>query len=203
MVVYVAPDNAQYFGEFVVTSGKIRYTDPCYMEDTQPENAHEAVNGRWRAYMQREGREGRVAAIHVYSDEYDTKNVTWRRGNEVWVDSGQAGFYDAQEKPYDGSDKDEDNWAESQNNYWKICNLTCEDDGAGCMPWGAFAQSGYGDGSYESSIAYNSDGKMVAGTIVFIEPDYEDEDDYYQEDEQEYEEDEQEDEEKEYVGDPD
>lgn len=99
-------------GSFIVTSGKLRVSDPCYDKDTWCAGVLEAVkNGAWIAKVVKSDEDSwgkRCAELVVHhrefnlpddSDEWEVQNI------DVGVDSGQAGFFD---EAYYGVDYSED-----------------------------------------------------------------------------------------------
>ncbi len=53
----------------------------------------------------------------------------------------------------------------------RACKLTLNGNIAGCLDFGANAQSGWGDGCYECFVKCNEHGVAVAARIVFINED--------------------------------
>jgi hypothetical protein len=98
--------------------------------------------------------------------------------NDIGVDSGQAGFFDAEF--YIGGD--------DQKFYDQVCDLTLNGDNAGVIAFGAVSSSGWGDGCYELQTIRH-DGEVVAARIVFME-DTPAEDEYNEEDDEDNEEEE-------------
>lgn len=95
---------------------------------------------------------------------------TTRRIGSVWVDSGQMMLGD----PCYLHDWKANNAAFDQHgdySYAGACTATCSDDAAGILGEGLSAvfATGYGDGTYPVDVTYNSDGRVVAVTILFDE----------------------------------
>lgn len=188
-------------GEFEVTSGKIRATDPCYDVSTWCAGFFDSKNGIYEAFVTYAdppnwGR--RVATLEISHIEHRRVQPTQAVSFEVGVDSGQAGFFDADK--YAANQGGE--YGDLETFYGKACHLTRyqTDDakdyerdpieggrgkyigpelpGAGTMEWGAVSSSGYGDGGYTCEVGKDSLGLVVAAKITFIG----DEDDIDEED---------------------
>lgn len=103
-------------------------------------------------------------------------NTTRRIGN-VWVDSGQMMLGDpCYLEGWQGHDFADDRPGEYS--YAGACTATLSDDSAGIIGtdhrgtregMAAVFATGYGDGSYPVDVTYNSDGRVVAVTILFDE----------------------------------
>ena len=176
--------------QFVVTSGALRVTDPCYDLTTWCSGQLQNVkNGTWNAqvgFHQDEFEKntsskpsayvGRVAYIHIYHDSVvpqkidEMNNGVWRLADfEVGVDSGQAGFFDLDFYKEQKEDESRDRVF-----YNQVCRLTCDMDNAGVdrsfgvVERGAVTSSGYGDGSYDCYFRLDEDKQVVEAIIVFI-----------------------------------
>ena len=173
----VSPSNT-----FVVASGALRVTDPCYDMDTwcagQLDNV---MNGIWEAHVglhdDDHGWGRRVAYLHIVNigaerhfDHMAELDSTWENSNiHVGVDSGQAGFFDLE--MFQTVCKAE---AVKGKFYDEICDLT---NPWGVHPTGVVSSSGYGDGSYDCLVR-RVDGQVVEAMLVFIweeEHEYEEE----------------------------
>jgi len=110
------------YPQFMVVSGNVRVTDPCYDADTWcSTNVNNVKNGTWNAFVkkQSEGMWGeRCAELFVWHSDYqkdevfgkitrkqkgrnDYDEITGGMGQKdisatIGVDSGQAGVFDAQ-----------------------------------------------------------------------------------------------------------
>ncbi len=180
-------------GEFDVTSGKLRISDPCYDVDTWCAGEVEAANGRWTASVERtdEGvwgtRIARLLVTHV--DCPVPAGYDWQLLSiEVGVDSGQAGVFDAahyrddslaEQFPVSDPLVPEEPW------YSLCCNRTLGEESAGVIPFGAVASSGYGDGAYQALALRDSDGRIMGVMIVFITEEEQEEDTWDWEDDEE------------------
>ena len=146
---------------------RVRISDPCYDMDTWCAGSLENVlPGTYNCFVQKTG-EGRVAGIKIVHEEYDPEEYEpdELQNIDVGVDSGECGIYD--EEYFAKNCKDQD-WYEST--YVLRDGMPLDDK--------AFiSSSGYGDGSYECFVARNSEDKIVAIKIVFI--DFEDDEEDY------------------------
>jgi len=150
-------------GEFEVTSGALRVTDPCYDEVVWCSGTVDNVkNGTWEAFIMTSDFSSwgnRVIKLLANHKDYEgiSKFEHEDVGFEVGVDSGQAGIFDLEEWRKMRHDfKDE--W------YGDICGVT---NPAGVIPWGVATRSGFGDGGYFAE-KYLKDGKVVGIEVVFI-----------------------------------
>lgn len=163
-----------YLGEFEVTSGRLRVTDPCYNKDTWCSGVLNVPNGTWVSHlmMSDEGGWGtRVAIILIVKKDSQGYEKDWSLTNiDVGVDSGQAGFFDDAKYPEDPHEDDAF--------YDSVCNLTLGPNSGGVLPFGAVSSSGYGDGGYNCYVSYVN-GEIVAAKIVFIGDESEEEEDDY------------------------
>ncbi len=160
---------------FVVTSGALRVTDPCYDMNAWCSGQLDNVrNGIWHAHVgyheDEAGWGTRVAYLHIVSIEAERHfdhmaefDSTWENSNvHVGVDSGQAGFFDlALFGQVCESEPVKDKF------YDEVCNLTLDDNQWGVHSIGAVSSSGYGDGSYECLVR-RVDGQVVEAIIVYI-----------------------------------
>lgn len=166
----VSPTNT-----FVVTSGELRVTDPCYDPDTWCAGTLTNVrNGIWQAHVgYHESDYGwgtRVAYLHIVNIEgerhFDHKaefDSTWENsGIHVGVDSGQAGFFDGETFRAVCSGE-----AVKDKFYREVCDLTLDDKQWGVHAAGCVSSSGYGDGSYECLVR-RVDGQVVEAIIVYL-----------------------------------
>lgn len=163
-----------HLGEFEVTSGRLRVTDPCYNKDTWCAGVLDVLNGTWGAFVETSDEGGwgvRVASINIFNKEYEHKAHSWSLTNiDVGVDSGQAGFFDDAKYPEDPHQDDAF--------YDSVCDLTLGPNSGGVLPFGAVSSSGYGDGGYSCYVSYVN-GEIVAAKIVFIGDESEEEEDDY------------------------
>jgi len=118
-----------------------------------------------------------LIAVH---QDYEMDDLRWKEctGAVVGVDSGQAGIFDL---PYYRKDKvfenQESNFLKEyriHNNeegevwYGHMCDRTLGDEGWGVYDRGVVSCSGFGDGSYELSVAKHK-GKVVGIAINYLD----------------------------------
>lgn len=164
-------------GEFLVLSGKLAVSDPCYDTDVKYRGELENVmNGTWHASaveMQTGSwgrRIARLIAVHEnYADEKMSKGQCV--GFEVGVDSGQAGLFDASHYRDDSvipnaklvfHEEPAAIW------YKHCCDITLSPLSAGVLPYGVVSSSGHGDGGYDCFICRNEYGQIIRAEIEFI-----------------------------------
>ena len=164
-------------GEFLVLSGKLAVSDPCYDTDVKYRGELENVmNGTWHASaveMQTGSwgrRIARLIAVHEnYADEKMSKGQCV--GFEVGVDSGQAGLFDASHYRDDSvipNAKPVFHEEPAAIWYKHCCDITLSPLSAGVLPYGVVSSSGYGDGGYDCFICRNEYGQIIRAEIEFI-----------------------------------
>lgn len=148
-------------------SDSIMISDPCYSVGTRCQKQLDNVlpgeyNGIVVITEETNGWGDRVAellAIHENTVIWSDKS--WEPHNDVslGVDSGQMGIIDI-----NGYFDDDENpeW------YDRICDLTMSQGGI-IDGNGVVSSTGYGDGSYDLYTHKNSDGKIDAIRVVFID----------------------------------
>jgi hypothetical protein len=166
---------------FTIKSGKVRVTDPCYKPDTWCAGTIENVaKGRWFCNVETEhqGQWGlRQMRIFAWHDKVPmpTTDELWVDSDiDVGVDSGQAGFFDAEYfNQHHGGEYDD-----KASFYGKCCATTAH-PGHG---WGVIDDSGvvsssaFGDGSYRCFTITNEMG-VVALYLEFGDDEEGDDDD--------------------------
>jgi len=171
-------------GEFLVLSGKLAVSDPCYDTDVKYRGELENVmNGTWHASaveMQTGSwgrRIARLIAVHEnYADEKMSKGQCV--GFEVGVDSGQAGLFDASHYRDDSvipNAKPVFHEEPAAIWYKHCCDITLSPLSAGVLPYGVVSSSGYGDGGYDCFICRNEYGQIIRAEIEFIPEEDDDE----------------------------
>lgn len=103
----------------------------------------------------------RIAELRIhhidYPDAVCLESFPWLVG----VDSGQAGFFDAE---------DYENNCKSQEWYRQVCALTLHEPDCGSVNGiGVVASSGYGDGAYNCFYDTDRNGNVVALQLIFID----------------------------------
>lgn len=168
-------------GEFMVSSGVVEITDPCY----SPQDGVVLKNVKKGSYIAfteivDEGSWGaRNAMLYAVNKKYFVDNelkkenlsqLNWNKQKEYFgVDSGQGGIFDVSEYP----------GGEDEVFYDRCCNLTLHGLDAGTVDFGVVSSSGFGDGGYGFEIV-KEDEEVIAIKVIFIgeeEEDYEDNDD--------------------------
>lgn len=148
---------------------KVDITDPCYDKNVWCRMTTDCEPGTYKGYveMSDEGDWGmRVATISIFKGDKMWGIEEMESIGTIGVDAGLAGFFN--DKP-DFNDRE---WTE-------FCDKIREGD-AWNLYNGIFSSSGYGDGGYE---VYANE-ERNAFTIVFIEEEYDEEDDWDWEDEE-------------------
>jgi hypothetical protein len=180
---------------FVIKSGKIVLSDPCYDLGTWCQGVIDKVkNGVWIAEIEDTtdfgGRISRLLAYHINfpttSDDIadDGELLPFEGG----VDSGQFGYFDFDEYRSDESvqgvprlaEQDQPIIREDEPFYSICCDRTLTKDMWGVIPFGVISSSGVGDGLYPTYGIKNGDGEYVAFTTIFLDrdEDFEDDEDY-------------------------
>lgn len=161
-------------------SGKIMVSDPCYSLSTWCNNILDIKKGEYVMSVEskNEGDWGcRNSVLQINHIDYMSVEP-----NEyiccVGVDSGQCGFFDYEyyakyhKKDFVDEDVEDNAW------YHRVCELTLNNPNYGIIDnMGCVSESGYGDGGYNVYVGCNENGEYVAVKIVFIEEDYDDEED--------------------------
>lgn len=162
----------EILGTFSVSSERLRVTDPCYSVTTWCSGSLPVKPGTYTAAVKRHAFKGdngfkRITELltwHESSNQEQAALTSLDSGIHVGVDSGQAGFFDAERYPSDGSDDEA---------FYNLCgDHTLGFRSAGVIDFGAVASSGFGDGGYQCFV--DSKEVATAARIVFIDKDYED-----------------------------
>jgi hypothetical protein len=172
--------NFDSLGNFEITSGAMQVTDPCYTGGDGVLLSG-VKNGVWKAYTTlNDGTNTEIIVHHVEHELALGDFVRYQPQNmygAIGVDSGQAGFFDADTLATHNHD----------HFYEEVCNLTLGTLGAGVIKYGAVSSSGWGDGSYELFIA-TENGQVVAARIDFVGQE-EEQDNELDEDDEDFEDD--------------
>lgn len=167
---------AEQVGEFELRGGELVVSDPCYALGEGGQATIKARPGRWVALVREAdtvfGR--RVAELLAVHSDYDgdLRHMS-PLDDDIDVDSGQAGVYDAAlygkdegvgpgDALWDGADPGDGRF------YAANCAVTLGQRGAGAILSGCVASSGIGDGSYEVRVAWGLDGAAAAVRVVFL-----------------------------------
>lgn len=180
--------DLEFIGQFIVETGKLRVSDPCYDKKTWCSGVIEDVkNGLWEAYVKLEENENRISELLIFHKNITKtilKNSIWLEQDiDVGVDSGICGFFD--ENYYPENEKVDS--SDVNSFYGKICDIV-KNKYYGVIEKGAVSSSGYGDGSYTCHTIEDKEG-IIGAKIVFIEDneengdneiiDYDNNHDYY------------------------
>jgi len=193
--------------KFIVKSGKIVASDPCYT--LEPPTwcmgiIDNVKNGEWVAKIENldvsmwGNRVSKLIvahpdAVNIHGEEITLKEdfpdepLDFRGG----VDSGQFGFFDfdsyRNDEPvkeikvnFNNSDKED-----GEHFYSVCCDITLADKRWGTIPNGVVSSSGFGDGNYDVFGIKNNANEYVAFMVVFIgeDEDEDEEDEWDEEDE--------------------
>lgn len=183
--------------KFEIISGEVVLSDPCYDTDTWCMGIVDNVaKGTWEASVLEydDGRIARLAAVKT-----GTKNVSYLLEGYVGgleklpftfgVDSGQFGFFDKQFYRDDNSvaglkRESRQILCEDEPFYSFCCDRTMTYEQWGTLPYGVVSSSGYGDGSYDVFGLKNENGEYIAFMAIFIDIDFEDDEDEYDEEDE-------------------
>lgn len=170
------PVQTILLGSFLVESGVLVISDPCYEPKVWCRGELSNVcNGPWYASVAKtdEGSWGpRVAALIAYhiACEIPIDDPRWKLTKiNVGVDSGQAGIFDKthyQDDAVAEGQPKRKGIAESDPWYAMCCEQSNSEAGAGVVPYGVVSSSGYGDGSYDCFIVEDA-GEVIAVKIDF------------------------------------
>lgn len=159
-------------GTFECKSGKLWASDPCYEQDPDLGIHLDGAKGTWTAWSTRRGCGDwgdRCSCILIARDGADPiewlagARSPWEFAGHCSVDSGQAGFFDAESFKGEGGEDDD---------FYSGCaGATLGFAGAGAHPngMGCASSSGDGDGGYSIEAAYEN-GQIAAARILFYEP---------------------------------
>jgi hypothetical protein len=180
--------------KFVVSSGKLIVSDPCYYVGNGCNVILENVkNGTWEVSCSKND-DNRIDQLSAFCEEVKKYDCSWEELKEsVAVDSGQAGIFDLEkyrkDKFIEGKvDFDRGTDDEGEKFYCRCCDITLSNEKVGVVAnSGVVSSSGYGDGCYRCFVLKDTDNKIFGVKISFID-DYEDDGEYcdeYDEEEQE------------------
>lgn len=147
----------------IILPNRIKITDPGYFPEEWCCNEANILPGIYKceAIQKHCGNWGnRISELRIqhidYPDVICMESFPW----SVGVDSGQAGFFDAED--YENNSKSEE-W------YSKVCEITLHEPDCGSVNGiGVVASSGYGDGAYECIYGTDCSGNVVALQLIFI-----------------------------------
>jgi len=164
------------YGTFKVTGGKLVVTDPCYDVGGRGQGVLKNVrNGEWNAFVETEdfGREllGGTRVTKLRAElATDQAGGPWVIENiSIGVDSGQAGIFSMNKYPA-GERAEDGKW--NKDKFYDLCCEATIKGKAGIIDGiGIVSQSGWGDGVYACRTRRDSDKKIIAVEIVFIDED--------------------------------
>lgn len=164
-----------YLGEFNINSGKVIATDPCYEPGQWYNKELNIKPGEYICHAVYGdvgyGWGERVVELYINHESTPKKKATKYAGS-CGVDSGQCGFFEAEnyDRVHPKAFVDEDEV--SQKWYNEACDITCDGYAhcVGIMPdeLGVVASSGLGDGCYTLYAGYNSKGEITALRLRFL-----------------------------------
>lgn len=163
-------------GTFIVESGKLVVTDPCYQVNEEEElqiTLSNVKSGDWTAYISYTHEEVVKSLIVFYGEKKPSGK--WHDCDKlIGVDSAQAGIFDLKVFGRDDAiqyelknihDIDMD---EVGLKYYIACSdMVAADAQGGVVPGGAVSMSGYGDGIYRVKVKYNVSKEIVGVMIDF------------------------------------
>lgn len=166
---------------FQVRSGEIIISDPCYDEGTWCAQKVKAAKGCWGAEVEYE--DGRVKRLEAYSKSILAIPLPDRKwqprviNDQIGVDSGQCGFFDAacyRKNPI--IKKPKHKWQiDGQGDFYGMaCELTLGPMRCGLMTdkdninFGVVSSSGYGDGGYVLTGTFNDKEEVVSLRLDFF-----------------------------------
>ncbi len=177
-------DSSYYCKNFLVTSGYIHITDPCYKHDLIDKGHREDLDGwigRFDIPAETGAWVGRVTAKTYARDGYiTTRNAELVAFNMVrgpnalfhdrhvrheffnGVDSGQMGIFDSSIFPRTETRNYENGF------YHECCRKTQSDHGFGIIrDQGIVTRSGWGDGNYRSILTFGPTNLAIGVRIFF------------------------------------
>lgn len=146
---------------FQISSGFVHLTDPCYEADGVCNLSNvPAKNGTW--YYSHEYNDGIVTSFECWHEDHES-DCMQSINMDFGVDSGQFGLFDISIYSHGDSASD---FEDTNTFYGKCCEASKSCIGT-VDNAGVVSSSGYGDGGYEGSAAYE-DGNLVRFRIDFI-----------------------------------
>lgn len=150
-------------GEIKLPS-RIKITDPCYLAEEWCCNEAYILPGIYKCEAVEKycgdwgNRISELRIRHIdYPDVMCLEIFPW----SVEVDSGQAGFFDAED--YESN-------CQSKEWYSEVCEITLHKPDCGSVNGvGVVASSGYGDDAYECFYGTDRSGNIVALQLIFID----------------------------------
>jgi len=170
---------------FKINSGNMIISDPSYSRDDMMISnlLKNVATGVWTAEVTN-NKMGRIASLTVYNNlaQILDPSITTKIDKApevpflVGVDSGTAGFFDANYYQIDDSVKDCPiadylTLTKPGDIFYAACAYQKLDSGIfwGTIPFGAIAQSGWGDGAYKILGLKDNLGDYVALKLIFLD----------------------------------
>ena len=152
-------------GSFIVSENKIIVADPSYdFGDFGTLILNDVLEGKYFANITTA--DNLVTSLNIIHSYYKNIELNFSLYGEIFVDSGQAGFFD--EKYF--VENQGGTFSDVTSFYGLACATTMSPKQAGTMKRkGVVSASGFGDGFYKVLIIRNSDRKIVSAKILFIE----------------------------------
>ena len=151
-------------GTFKVTENKIVVADPSYdFGDFGTLILSDVLEGKYFAVITTADKF--VASLNICHSDYKNIELNFSLCGEIFVDSGQAGFFD---RSYFIENQGE-TFSDITSFYGLACAITMSSKQAGIMKRkGVVSSSGFGDGFYSVFVVRNSANKIVSAYIEFI-----------------------------------
>lgn len=151
-------------GTFNVGENKIIVADPSYdFGDFGTLILNDVLEGKYFAVITTT--DNLIASLNIIHSDYKNIAQNFSLYGEIFVDSGQAGFFD---KNYFVENQG-GTFSDITSFYGLACAITMSPKHAGTMKRkGVVSSSGFGDGFYSVFVSVNSNGKIIAALIEFI-----------------------------------
>ncbi len=142
-------------GKFLLASGMLHVSDPCYEDTGAGYTITDAKKGWWQVYYTNDSNGVGPASIEVVHDSFDAAAADYSFDTSIPVDSGQAGVFDYEEYA-----------AVPGELYETICGRPKPVD---TLPFGMVSSTYSGDGEYHVDTAYDGAGSVIAVRVTFFD----------------------------------
>ncbi|MBR6012378.1 MAG: DUF4241 domain-containing protein [Selenomonadaceae bacterium] len=151
-------------GTFNVMENKIVVADPSYdFCDFGTLILSDVLEGKYFADITTADKF--VTSLNICHSDYKNIELNFSLYGEIFVDSGQAGFFD---KKYFVENQG-GTFSDITSFYGLACAITMSPKQAGTMKRkGVVSSSGFGDGFYRVFVGRNFDRKIVSAKIIFV-----------------------------------
>lgn len=151
-------------GSFNVGENKIIVADPSYdFGDFGTLILNDVLEGKYFANITTAY--NLVTSLNIIHSNYKNIELNFSLYGEIFVDSGQAGFFD---KNYFVENQG-GTFSDITSFYGLACAITMSPKHAGTMKRkGVVSSSGFGDGFYSVFVIRNSDRKIISAKIIFV-----------------------------------